>query len=233
VLDRVQASGQHLLGLINAVLDISRIEAGRLTLALGPYSLESVVHGAVGAVESLAVAKGLALTVDVAPGLPAGRGDARRLHQVLLNLLGNAVKFTDAGAVAVRAGAEGALTPDSGTSEAGNPQDVEVPPPGRFVVAVADTGPGIAPADRGRIFEEFGQAERPGARRKGGAGLGLAIARRIVELHGGRLWVESELGVGSTFTFTLPVSVERQAEPGEHPEAPDAPARTEEAADAR
>ena len=111
VLERLQASGQHLLGLINAVLDISKIEAGRLALVLGPYSLEGVVRGAAGAVESLAVAKGLAMTVDVATGLPAGHGDERRLHQVLLNLLGNAVKFTDAGTVGVRAWAEAARPP--------------------------------------------------------------------------------------------------------------------------
>lgn len=182
VLGRLDKSGRHLLGLINDVLDLSKIEAGQLTLMLSEYSMKDVVQAVVTAMESLAVEKGLALRVLVGPDLPVGRGDERRITQVLMNLVGNAVKFTEAGEVKIQA----------------------VASDGQFVVAIADTGPGIADADQRRIFEEFQQADSS-TRRRGGTGLGLAIAKRIVELHGGRIWVESVLGKGSTFTFTLPV----------------------------
>ena len=114
--------------------------------------------------------------------------DPGQIGQVLLNLVGNAIKFTEVGQVATRVRATDAS----------------------FVVSVADTGPGIAPADQQKIFEEFQQADSTTARAKGGTGLGLAIARRIIEMHGGRIWVESTLGQGSTFSFTLPIRVERQ-----------------------
>src|SRR5262245_34165741 len=118
------------------------------------------------------------------------RRDDRRLTQVLLNLTGNAIKFTDSGLVAIEARAAD----------------------GAFVVSVSDTGPGIEEADRQKIFEEFQQADTSSTRKKGGAGLGLSISRRIVELHGGRLWVDSVVGQGSTFHFSVPVRVERQVE---------------------
>jgi signal transduction histidine kinase len=188
VLERVDKSGRHLLGLINDILDLSKIEAGQLVLTLTPYSMESVVQTATTAVGSLAAEKKLGLEVAVADDLPLGHADERRLTQVLLNLVGNALKFTEAGKVVVRAGATGDA----------------------FVVSVADTGPGIAERDREKIFEEFQQADTTRARAKGGTGLGLAISRRIVEMHGGRLWVESTLGEGSTFSFTVPVRVEQQ-----------------------
>jgi len=189
VLERLEANGRHLLGLINDVLDLSKIEAGQLTLSLDDYSLSDVVHGVVSAVEPLAAEKRLAFKADVEPGLPTGHGDGRRLSQVLLNLVGNAIKFTDKGEVAIRASAAN----------------------GAFTVAVCDTGPGIAPADQVKIFEEFQQADSSITRKKGGTGLGLSIAKRIIEMHGGRIWVESEAGKGSTFYFTLPVRVEAQA----------------------
>jgi signal transduction histidine kinase len=189
VLERLQANGRHLLGLINDVLDLSKIEAGQLTLSLDDYSLSDVVHGVVSAVEPLAAEKRLAFKVEVAPDLPTGRGDGRRLSQVLLNLLGNAIKFTDKGEVAIRA---------STTN-------------GAFTVAVCDTGPGIAAADQGKIFEEFQQADSSITRKKGGTGLGLSISKRIIEMHRGRIWVESEPGKGSTFYLTVPVRVEAQA----------------------
>jgi GAF domain-containing protein len=189
VLERLQANGRHLLGLINDVLDLSKIEAGQLTLSLDEYSLSDVVHGVVSAVEPLAAEKRLAFKAEVAPGLPTGRGDGRRLSQVLLNLVGNAIKFTDKGEVAVKA-----ATAD-----------------GTFTVAVCDTGAGIAAADQAKIFEEFQQADSSITRKKGGTGLGLSIAKRIIEMHGGRIWVESEPGKGSTFYFTVPVRVEAQA----------------------
>jgi GAF domain-containing protein/anti-sigma regulatory factor (Ser/Thr protein kinase) len=188
VLERLQANGRHLLGLINDVLDLSKIEAAQLTLSLDDYSLSDLVHGVVSAVEPLAAEKRLAFKAEVAPDLPTGHGDGRRLSQVLLNLVGNAIKFTDKGEVAIRASAMN----------------------GGFTVAVCDTGPGIAPSDQAKIFEEFQQADSSITRKKGGTGLGLSIAKRIIEMHGGRMWVESEPGKGSKFYFTVPVRVETQ-----------------------
>jgi signal transduction histidine kinase/putative methionine-R-sulfoxide reductase with GAF domain len=192
VLGRVDASGRHLLGLINDVLDLSKIEAGQLALTMTEYSMEEVVQSVVASVEALATAKNLVLAVDLAPDLPPGRGDQRRLAQVVLNLVANAIKFTEQGGVGVQVTAPGAA----------------------FEVSVRDTGPGIAPADQERIFQEFQQADTATTRPKGGTGLGLAIARRIVAMHGGRLWVESIPGEGATFRFTVPVQVERQAAVG-------------------
>jgi signal transduction histidine kinase len=185
VLERIQQNGRHLLGLINAVLDLSKIEAGQLTLAPADYSLRELALGVASATEALAAEKKLALEVDVPADLPHGWGDERRLTQVLINLVGNAIKFTDAGSVGIRASVED----------------------GGFLVAVSDSGVGIAEGDRERIFEEFQQIDSSSTRKKGGTGLGLAIARRIVELHGGRIWVESTPGQGSTFYFTLPLRV--------------------------
>jgi signal transduction histidine kinase len=189
VLERVDASGRHLLGLINDVLDLSKIEAGQLVLTLADYSMKEIVETVIATLDSLAVEKGLTLAVDLAPDLPTGRGDQRRLIQVLLNLVGNAIKFTEEGGVGVQVAAPGPA----------------------FDVSVRDTGPGIAPVDQARIFEEFQQADASTTRPKGGTGLGLAIARRIVALHGGRSWVESVPGEGATFRFSIPVRVERQA----------------------
>jgi signal transduction histidine kinase len=186
VLGRLEKSGRHLLALINDVLDLSKIEAGQLTLALAEYSMADVVQTVVTAVEALAAEKHLALKVAVAPDLPLGRGDERRIGQVLLNLVGNAIKFTEVGEVRVEVSASD----------------------GAFRVAVADTGPGIAPEDQAKIFEEFQQVDSSSTRKKGGTGLGLSIAKRIVEMHRGRIWVESSPGKGSTFCFTLPVRVE-------------------------
>ncbi|MGH8059877.1 MAG: sensor histidine kinase [Candidatus Entotheonellia bacterium] len=187
VLERVQQSGRHLLSLINDVLDLSKMEAGQLTLALNDYSMKDVVYSVLTAVESLVAEKKLALGVMVPPDLPLAKGDERRIAQVLLNLVGNAIKFTEEGEVRVQA-----TTAD-----------------GMFVVSVSDTGPGISEADQQKIFEEFQQADTSSTRKKGGTGLGLAIVKRIIDMHGGRVWVESSLGQGSTFSFTLPVRVER------------------------
>jgi signal transduction histidine kinase len=187
-LERIQANGKHLLGLINDVLDLSKIEAGQLTLSLADYSIKDMVHNVYGAVESLATSKNLALRVELPKDLPQAHGDERRLTQVLLNLMGNAIKFTDAGQIGIH------------TSVAD----------GSFTVAVHDTGPGIAEQDQAKIFEEFQQADSSITKQKGGTGLGLAIAKRIIEMHGGRLWVESKVGEGSTFSFTVPVNVEQQ-----------------------
>jgi signal transduction histidine kinase len=190
VLDRVQANGRHLLGLINDVLDLSKIEAGQLTLSLGDYSMKEVVQGVFSAVESLAAEKKLALKIEVPSDLPRAHGDERRITQVLLNLVGNAIKFTDKGEVAIKAAAAN----------------------GTFTVQVRDTGPGIAADQQAKIFEEFQQADSSSTREKGGTGLGLAIAKRIVEMHGGRIWVDSVVGKGATFSFTLPTQAESEAE---------------------
>jgi GAF domain-containing protein len=189
VMERVQSNGKHLLGLINDVLDLSKIEAGQLVLSIQDYSIKDVVHGVYSAVEPLANSKKLAFKIDVPANLPPARGDDRRLTQVLLNLVGNAIKFTDTGEVAVKAAASN----------------------GAYTISVRDTGPGIAEADQAKIFDEFQQADSTQTKAKGGTGLGLSIAKRIIEMHGGKLWVESSLGAGSTFSFTVPLRVEHQA----------------------
>ncbi len=193
VLERVQSNGKHLLGLINDVLDLSKIEAGQLVLTMEHYSVADIVTTVLSATESLARAKGLELGSTVPPDLPMGIGDARRLAQVLLNLVGNAIKFTDRGKVEVRV----ARTAD------------------RFEIAVVDSGAGIAPGDQKRIFDEFQQVDNTSTRRKGGTGLGLSISRRIVELHGGRITVESEVGKGSTFLIALPINAQTVKEAAE------------------
>src|SRR5215472_16306624 len=188
VLERVQINGRHLLGLINDVLDLSKIEAGELRLTLADYSLEDVVRTVFTGVEALAAGKGLAFKTEISPDLPRGHGDERRIAQVLLNLTGNAIKFTDTGEVTINASAHDES----------------------FTVAVRDTGPGIDEADQARIFGEFQQVDSSSTRSKGGSGLGLSIAKRIVEMHGGRIWVESKPGAGSTFSFSLPIRAAQQ-----------------------
>jgi signal transduction histidine kinase len=188
VLKRVESNGRHLLGLINAVLDLSKIEAGQLVLDLADYSLGDVAHTVFSAVEPLAADKKLMFKADVARDLPQGRGDERRLTQVLLNLVGNAIKFTDAGEVVIKVSASN----------------------GSFDLSVRDTGPGISATDQVKLFQEFQQADNSMTRNKGGTGLGLAISKRIIEMHGGRIWVESVLGEGSTFACTIPVRIEQQ-----------------------
>jgi len=190
VLKRLESNGRHLLGLINDVLDLSKIEAGQLVLELSDYSVQDIAQTVRSTLEPLAADKKLAFKVEMAVELPPGRGDGRRLTQVLINLVGNAIKFTDAGEVAIKADANN----------------------GSFYVSVRDTGPGISAADQTRLFQEFQQADNAITKKKGGTGLGLAISKRIIEMHGGRIWVESQLGQGATFAFTLPVIVERQVE---------------------
>jgi signal transduction histidine kinase len=190
VLKRLEANGRHLLGLINDVLDLSKIEAGQLVLELSDYCIQDIAQTVRSTLEPLAADKKLAFKLDLSPELPPGHGDGRRLSQVLINLVGNAIKFTDAGEVAIKAEAHD----------------------GSFHVSVRDTGPGISAADQAKLFQEFQQADNAITRKKGGTGLGLAISKRIIEMHGGKIWVESQVGQGSTFAFTLPVIVERQAE---------------------
>jgi PAS domain S-box-containing protein len=189
-LKRVDKNAHHLLGLINDVLDLSKIEAGSLTLTITDYAMNGVAQAAITIAEPLAREKKLALNVSVPADLPRARGDERRITQVILNLIGNAIKFTDAGEVRLEVAASD----------------------GVFLVSVADTGVGIAEAEQSKIFEEFHQADGFNDGTKGGTGLGLSIAKRIIDLHGGRIWVESSPGRGSTFRFTLPIRVERQLE---------------------
>ena len=191
VIERLEKNSSHLLRLINDVLDISKIEAGQLELSLEEYSLQETIHTVVTSLEPLATEKELDLKTRIPPRLPNGKGDQQRIAQVLVNLIGNAIKFTEQGEIAV----------DIATAD------------GRFLVKVSDTGPGLSDLEKDYIFSEFYQADRTSARSRGGSGLGLSIAKRIVDLHGGAIWVESVLGEGSTFIFTLPIRVEKQRKP--------------------
>jgi signal transduction histidine kinase len=178
----IYASGQHLLSLINDILDLSKIEAGRMELAPAPFHLPGALEGAVTLVRERAARHGIALHLDLDPRLGELVGDERKVKQVLLNLLSNAVKFTPEG---------GRISLEARRTD------------GSVAISVADTGIGIAPEDQAAIFEEFRQVGSDEKKREG-TGLGLTLAKKFVELHGGRIWVESEPGRGSTFTFTLP-----------------------------
>ena len=190
VLERVEKNGRHLLNLINDVLDLSKIEAGRLTLSLNEYSMQDIIQTVFTSVEALAAEKNLDLKIKILGVLNTGKGDEQRIAQVILNLLGNAIKFTEQGKVEV----EATVSNES------------------FLVSITDTGPGLSETDQKKIFEEFRQADASSTRVKGGTGLGLSISKKIVGMHGGRIWVNSSLGKGSTFSFTLPIRVETQME---------------------
>jgi signal transduction histidine kinase len=180
----IYSSGKHLLSLINDILDLSKVEAGRMELELTTFSLPMAIDNALTLVRTRAENHGVALEVDVDPRLGDFRGDERKFKQILLNLLSNAVKFTSEGG---RVGVHATLA--NGTVE----------------IAVSDTGIGIAEEDQARIFEEFQQAGPDHAGKREGTGLGLTLTRKFVELHGGTIWVKSQVGQGATFTFALPV----------------------------
>jgi signal transduction histidine kinase len=185
-LSDIQNSGKHLLGLINNVLDLSKIEAGRMELALAQYSVQDIAASVTSALRPLAAQKGLELVATVPNDVPTAFGDGGRITQCLMNIVGNALKFTREGHVEVAVDLRG---------------DV-------LHYRVIDTGIGI-PADRlEAVFAEFRQSDATIAGEFGGTGLGLSITKRFVELHGGRIWVESEVGKGSTFFFTLPLRVQ-------------------------
>ncbi|HEU5010120.1 MAG TPA: HAMP domain-containing sensor histidine kinase, partial [Gaiellaceae bacterium] len=172
----------HLLSLINDVLDLSKVEAGQVELDIAQFSLRDALESGVVMVRERATKNDVQITIAESSNVNVVEGDERRVRQVIFNLLSNAVKFTpEGGSVDVRAAQVN----------------------GEVQVSVADTGPGIARADLTRIFEEFQQTEA-GLKQREGTGLGLALSKRLVELHGGRIWVESEIGEGSTFVFTLP-----------------------------
>jgi PAS domain S-box-containing protein len=183
-LGMLQNSARHLLMLINDVLDISKIEAGQLEIAREPFDMRGAIESVVHTIAPLAEERGLALGVDVGPAVGRLTGDRRRVEQILINLLNNAVKFTDEGEVRLTSRVED----------------------GRAVTSVADTGIGIRPEDVPKLFRPFSQVETGLARQYEGTGLGLSICKRLVEMMGGEIWVESGgVGRGSTFTFTLPV----------------------------
>ncbi|PYM72152.1 MAG: hypothetical protein DME10_13700 [Candidatus Rokuibacteriota bacterium] len=184
-LNDILSSGKHLLSLINDILDLSKIEAGRMELESQPFDLPAALDNALTLIRERAARHGLRLEVTVDPGLGEVKGEERKVKQVLLNLLSNAVKFTPEG---------GKISLSASLND------------GMAEISVTDTGVGIAREDQEAIFEEFRQVGSDYARKREGTGLGLALARRLVALHGGKLWVESEPGKGSTFTFTLPVS---------------------------
>jgi signal transduction histidine kinase len=181
-LDDILSSGNHLLALINDVLDLSKVEAGQVELEVAPFSLQEALERGAVMVRERATKDCVRIALTTDPNVDFVEGDERRIRQVIFNLLSNAVKFTRAG---------GKVDVASARLD------------GEVRVSVVDTGPGIAPEDQERIFEEFQQTDL-GAQREG-TGLGLALSKKLIELHGGRIWVESELGKGSTFTFALPL----------------------------
>jgi signal transduction histidine kinase len=190
----IYASGQHLLSLINDILDLSKIEAGRMELEAAEFDLPSAIDNALILVRERATRRGITLGRRIDDRLGMLHGDERKVKQVLLNLLSNALKFT----------------PEGGRIDvSARLQD------GAAEIAVADTGVGIAPEDQEAIFEEFRQVGTADKKVEG-TGLGLALSRKFIELHRGRIWVKSEVGKGSTFTFTLPV----RREPGDGEGAP-------------
>jgi signal transduction histidine kinase/HAMP domain-containing protein len=182
-LEAIHNSGQHLLGLINDILDVSKIEAGKMELSFESVDLDEIIQGVMSTAVALVKDKPVDLQQSIPDDLPSVVADERRVRQVLLNLVSNAAKFTEEGSIRVSARAD----------------EDEV------VVSVADTGSGIAPEELDEIFEPFTQVDASTTREHGGTGLGLTISHSFVQLHGGRMWVESELGVGSTFSFSLPL----------------------------
>jgi signal transduction histidine kinase len=186
----IASSGRHLLDLVNEILDLSKVEAGRMELEPSEFALAETIRGALAFVRERAARHAIALIEDAPADLGTVVADERKVRQVLLNLLSNAVKFT----------------PDGGTITVRARRGV-----GEVQVSVRDTGIGIAPADQARVFDEVQQVGQASDRSREGTGLGLTLAKRFIELHGGRIWVESELGKGSTFTFALPLLVERPA----------------------
>ena len=183
-LQDILSSGRHLLSLINDILDLAKIEAGRMELEVTDFDLPQAIDNAVTLVRERAARRAITLEVEIDAQLGEIKGDERKVKQVLLNLLSNAIKFTpEGGRVGVHAGLA------DGVAE----------------ISVSDTGVGIAPEDHEAVFEEFRQVGTDYAKKHEGTGLGLTLSRRFVELHGGKIWVKSQLGQGATFTFTLPV----------------------------
>jgi signal transduction histidine kinase len=180
-------SAQHLLSLVNDILDLSKIEAGKIRLDLEWVTVEEIIVGAMASTLILIEGKPIELREEIAPNLPRVFVDRGRIRQVVLNILSNAAKFTDAGTITLRI-----------RQVSQNGQEF-------ICCSVKDTGIGIAPADIGKVFEAFRQVDSSLARRAEGTGLGMPISYRLVALHGGKVWVESQIGQGSTFSFTIPL----------------------------
>ncbi len=189
----IHQAGQHLLSLIEDILDISQINAGQMKLFYEETDLREIVDSVLDTAAALVQDKRILLYADLAPGLPMIHADKRRLRQVLLNLVSNAIKFTESGQVKVQARVMEGLHPQTERLAS------------FLEISVSDTGIGIAPEQQADIFKEFSQVDASLSRRAGGTGLGLPITRKLVELHGGWIWVKSQLGQGSTFTFVLPL----------------------------
>jgi signal transduction histidine kinase len=183
-LNDILSSGRHLLSLINDILDLSKIEAGRMELELSSFHLPTAISNAVTLIRERAMRHSIALGMDIDQRLDDFEADERKLKQVLLNLLSNAVKFT----------------PDGGRVDVSAKLDTD-----KVEIAIKDTGVGISPEDQASLFEEFKQLGKDSSRKAEGTGLGLALTKRLVELHGGRIVVHSSIGEGSTFTVMLPV----------------------------
>jgi signal transduction histidine kinase len=182
----IRDSGKHLLGLINDILDLSKIEAGRMELDVARFNLRSAMDNAMTLVRGRAERHGIQLESVIAEGIGDYDGDERKFKQIMLNLLTNAVKFTPEGGTVTMAA-----------------ERID----GNYVFSVMDTGIGIAPEDHGKVFEEFRQVGTDYARKAEGTGLGLTLTRKLVQLHGGEIRLESELGKGAKFTFNLPIEV--------------------------
>ena len=190
-LARVEANSRHLLAIINDILDIARIEAGKMPLHVTDFKLAELIGEVLTEVEPIIVRSHVPVLSDIGPGLPRVRSDRQKVKQILINLLTNALKFTREGSVKISIGWDRAAD--------------------RITMAVADTGIGIAPEDQQRVFDDFRQADNSPTREYGGAGLGLAICRRLATMLGGEIALESTPGVGSTFTITLPRRQRRRA----------------------
>lgn len=201
-LEKVHRNGKRLLDLISNILDMNKIDAGKMKLDVAAFQLRPLVEELAAEIEPRCAEKGLALKIEIGDELPYLFGDEQRVWQVFSNLLDNAIKFTHAGEVKLSATP---ITVRNGSSE-----EFELPVIGWLrdgdwiLTQVADTGIGIAPEDQARIFEEFSQVDGSHTREFGGSGLGLAIAKRLVEMHSGVIWVKSVVGQGSTFFIALP-----------------------------
>lgn len=193
-LETVHRNCEHLSKMIDDILNLTRVEAGRLALHREQVHLEEIVDSSRAAVDPLLRQKQLSLQIAIPDDLPPLYCDRTRIEQVILNLLSNAARFTKEGGITIQA----------------------MQQEGQVCISVTDTGPGILPEDAERVFEPFAQGSGQLWRDKGGSGLGLSISRRFVELHGGRMWLESQLGIGTSFFFTLPISppIEHLARPG-------------------
>lgn len=195
-MEDIRINGRHLLRLINDVLDLSKIEAGQMRLNLGEYSLQSLIDSVISATRSLATEKRLELVARIEADLPPALGDSKRMTQVLMNLVGNAIKFTPwGGSVNVTARRVRSAQSDARSVDSGD-----------FIeIAVADTGIGIPAEELKSIFSEFRQVDSSITREYGGSGLGLSIAKRLVEMHEGSIWADSQVGRGSTFYVRIPL----------------------------